>query len=75
MPRFFGDRERWVSAGYTFGVDDREVRYHTARGGLSYELGGGVGVVVDGQVTRSAVYNAGRLMIGLRLKQVAVPEP
>jgi len=75
MPRFYGDRERWVSAGYAFGVDDREVRYHTARAGLSYELGGGVGVVVDGQLTRSAVYNAGRLSIGLRLKQVTVPEP
>jgi tetratricopeptide (TPR) repeat protein len=75
MPRFFGDRERWVSAGYTFGVDDRDVRYHTARAGLSYELAGGVGVVIDGQLTRSAVYNAGRLSMGLRLKQMAVPEP
>ena len=75
MPRFFGDRERWLSAGYFFGVDDRSVRYHTMRAGLSYELTGGVAVVVDARATRSPVYNAGRVSIGLRLKQVAIPEP
>jgi hypothetical protein len=75
MPRFFGDRERWLSAGYFFGVDDRSVRYHTMRAGLSYELTGGLAFVVDAQATRSSVYNAGRVSIGLRLKQVATPEP
>lgn len=75
MPRFFGDRERWFSAGYFFGVDDRSVRYHTMRAGLSYELTGGLAVVADAQATRSPVYNAGRVSIGLRLKQVAIPEP
>jgi hypothetical protein len=75
IPRFFGDRERWLSAGYTFGVDDRNVGYHTMRAGFSYELTGGVAFVADGQVTRSAVYNAGRLSIGLRLRQVTLPEP
>ena len=75
MPRFFGDRERWISAGYFFGVDDRSVRYHTVRAGLSYELTGGLAFVADAQATRSPVYNAGRVSIGLRLKQVAIPEP
>ena len=75
MPRFFGDRERWLSAGYLFGVDDRSVRYNTIRAGLSYEVAGGVAIVADAQATRSAVYNAGRVSIGLRLKQVTVPEP
>ena len=60
MPRFFGDRERWLSAGYFFGVDDRSVRYHTVRAGLSYELTGGLAFVADAQATRSSVYNAGR---------------
>ena len=75
MPSFFGDRERWVSAGYTLGADDRSVRYHTGRLGLSYELASGVALVADAQATRSAVYNAGRVSIGLRLRQVAIPEP
>jgi tetratricopeptide (TPR) repeat protein len=75
MPRFFGDRERWLSAGYFLGVDDRSVRYHTVRAGLSYELAGGVAVVADAQATRSSVYNAGRVSVGFRLKQVAIPEP
>jgi hypothetical protein len=75
MPRFFGDRERWLSAGYFFGVDDRSVRYHTMRAGVSYELAGGVAVVADAQATRSSVYNAGRVSVGLRLRQVAIPEP
>ena len=75
MPRFFGDRERWVSAAYLFGVDDRRVRYNTLRAGLSYEVSGGVAIVADLQATRSAVYNAGRVSLGVRLKQVTVPEP
>ncbi len=72
-PRFFGDRERWISAAYLMGADDRREHYHTARLGLAYELAGGVSVVADGHVVRSRVYDATRLFVGLRLKQVPTP--
>jgi tetratricopeptide (TPR) repeat protein len=74
-PRFFGDRERWVSAAYLYGGDDRGERYHTGRAGLSYELASGVSVVADGLLVRSRVYNGGRLSFGLRFKHVAMPQP
>ena len=74
-PRFFGDRERWLSATYLFGADDRGERYHTGRAGLSYELANGVSVVADGLLVRSRVYNGGRFSFGLRFKHVAMPQP
>jgi tetratricopeptide (TPR) repeat protein len=74
-PRFFGDRERWVSGTYLFGSDDRGERYHTGRAGLSYELANGVSVVADGLLVRSRVYNGGRLSFGLRFKHAAMPQP
>ena len=74
-PRFFGDRERWLSAIYLFGADDRGERYHTGRAGLSYELANGVSVVADGLLARSRVYNGGRFSFGLRFKHVAMPQP
>ena len=74
--------QHWLGVGRVMeeearavGLDDRDVRYHTARAGFSYELAGGVAFVADGQMTRSAVYNAGRLSFGLRFRQVSVPEP
>ncbi len=73
-PRFYGDRERWISATYLFGADDRNERYHTARVGMAYELANGVGFVADGLIVRSRVYDGARVSIGLRLKHVPTPE-
>ena len=74
-PRFFGDRERWLSATYLFGADDRGERYHTGRAGVSYELANGISLVADGLLVRSRVYNGGRFSFGLRFKHVAMPQP
>ena len=74
LPRFFGDRERWVSAAYLFGLDNRREVYHTTRIGLSWELANGVSLVGDGQLIRSGVYDGTRITVGLRLRQSALPE-
>lgn len=74
-PRFYGDRERWVSASYMLGVDDRREIYHTGRMGMSYELTNGVGIVADGQVVRSRIFNGARFSVGLRVSQVSLPRP
>ena len=72
-PRFYGDRERWISAAYLLGADNRSERYHTARVGVAYELASGVGFVADGLLVRSRVYDGARVSIGLRLKHVPTP--
>jgi tetratricopeptide (TPR) repeat protein len=74
-PRFFGDRERWVSATYLLGYDNRGEWYHTGRAGLSYELANGVSVVADGLLVRSQVFDGGRLSVGFRFTNVTLPEP
>ena len=72
-PRFYGDRERWISATYLFGADNRDERYHTARVGVAYEFAGGVGFVADGLLVRSRVYDGASVSVGLRLKHVPAP--
>jgi len=72
-PRFFGDKERWVSGAYLLGVDSRHERYQTARLGVAYEFASGVGAVADALVVRSRVYDGARLSFGLRLKHVPMP--
>jgi len=72
-PRFFGDRERWVSAAYLYGGDNRGVRYHTARIGAAYEFARGAGVVADALIVRSRVYDGGQLSAGLRFRHVPTP--
>jgi hypothetical protein len=57
-PQFYGDRERWISAAYLVGADDRREQYHT---------------VADGFVVRSRVYDGARVSFGLRLKHVPTP--
>jgi len=69
-PRFFGDRERWVSAAYLYGADNRDTRYHTVRADFTYEFSNGIGVVAGGHLVRSAVYDSTRATIGLRLSRV-----
>ena len=59
-PQFFGDKERWVSAAYLFGVDNRHEQYHTARVGAAYEFANGVGAVADALIVRSRVYDGAR---------------
>lgn len=72
-PRFFGDRERWVSATYLFGVDDRRERYHTVRAGADYELTSGVSATFETLLVRSRAYDATRGTLGVRLKHVPSP--
>jgi len=72
-PRFYGDRERWISAAYLFGADNRDERYHTARVGVAYEFAGGVGLIAYGLLVRSRVYDGASVSVGLRLKQVPAP--
>jgi tetratricopeptide (TPR) repeat protein len=74
-PRFFGDRERWISATYLLGLDDRGEWYHTGRAGVSYELSNGVSLVADGLLVRSRVFDGGRFSVGLRLTNVTLPQP
>ena len=72
-PRFFGDRERWVSAAYLYGGDNRGVRYHTARVGAAYEFGRGAGVVANALIVRSRAYDGGQVSAGLRFRHVPTP--
>jgi hypothetical protein len=73
MPRFFGDKERWISAAYLYGVDDRREQYHTARVSAQYELTGGASVTAGALVVRSRVYDSTALTLGLHLKHVPMP--
>ncbi len=72
-PRFFGDRERWVSAAYLYGGDNRGVRYHTARIGAAYEFARGAGLVANALIVRSRVYDGAQVSAGLRLRHVPTP--
>jgi len=72
-PRFFGDRERWVSAAYLYGGDNRGVRYHTARIGAAYEFARGAGLVAHALIVRSPVFDGGQLSAGLRFRHVPTP--
>jgi tetratricopeptide (TPR) repeat protein len=74
-PRFYGDRERWVSAGYLIGVDNRGEWYQTFRGGASYEMSGGLSLVGEALLVRAQVYTGTRVSVGLRMKQVPAVQP
>lgn len=74
-PRFFGDRERWISAAYLYGADNRDVRYRTVRADATYEFSKGMGLVANAQLARSAVYNSTRATIGLRFTREPAPLP
>jgi hypothetical protein len=70
-PQFAGDRERWVEATYLWGIDDRDIIYHSGTVGLTYEFMSGLSLGASGSLTRSEVYDSSAVMFTLRLRPFA----
>jgi tetratricopeptide (TPR) repeat protein len=64
--RFRGDRERYVSAGYALGFDDRGEIYHHPAVRFGYELASGLALEGRGDWLRSPVFDQTEAFIGVR---------
>jgi hypothetical protein len=66
-PRFLGDREGYVAAGYAVGFDNNGELYHHPAARIGYEFASGLALEARGSWLSSPVYTQTHGFVGLRV--------